>query len=80
MKQKGLWIPNGKLSDGTMLLGPAREAPACCQFTRSLTIDGKVWHIGLSKGDLGPDQISELEVWARAQLAIRAKKVAELKR
>lgn len=69
-----LWIPNGKLSDGTMLFGPLSKKPEAPAFVLEVNIDGVAWFVGLSREGLEPALCEELEAWARERVKSYQKK------
>ena len=66
------WLPNGKLKDGTLLLGPLNDKPAA---DRGLYVEGQFngrsWFVVYSGNALTPEQTAEVKEWAEKVLASR---------
>jgi len=73
-----LWLPNGKLSDGTLLQGPfAKEYPGDSPQIK-LSIDGRPWWVRHSGKDLSDTQKAEIHAWAEKRVDEYEKKIFRL--
>lgn len=64
-----LWIPSGKLSNGTLLYGPLFQHPGEGGYVTEVKIDAATWYVKHSGETIDPQLISEFHEWVlqRAQ-------------
>lgn len=70
------WLPSGRLSDGTLLLGPLKERPSNLGRVFEIGIDGVPWFVAHSGDEIAVGVRLELESWARKRLTEFEKKKA----
>lgn len=63
-----IWMPNGKLSNGTLLLGPFHKRPNAEKIT-TVSVDGETLYVEYSGEKPIPEElVPELTEWARKRL------------
>ena len=63
------WLPNGRLSDGTLLIGPFKVKPIGIEMLEEVTVDGVMWYIGYCCKALTDEQRAELQQWAEKNIS-----------
>lgn len=68
------WHPNGKLADGTLLMGPFRNRSAHLTHVYEFLVDGTTWRVAYccapeQPKELSPEQQREIEAWAAVLVA-----------
>ena len=62
-----LWLPSGKLSDGTLLYGPLFQHPGEGGYVTEVKIDATTWYVKHSSETINPELIPEFHDWVLAR-------------
>jgi hypothetical protein len=64
------WLPNGKLKDGTLLLGPMNNKPRADlgPYVEG-EFNGRPWFVVYCCRELSPTQIEEVREWAEKMIS-----------
>ena len=64
-----LWVPTGKLSDGTLLFGPLAAPPKETTRVVEISLNGATWYVQHSGEGISPNLREELMEWAQKRIA-----------
>jgi len=68
------WLPNGRLADGTLLMGPLIEKPSDINPVLEVVVDGAPHYVAYCCQELSPEQQQQIRNWVVERLAERAQR------